>query len=58
MYGSGSGGSAFIGGTGASVLAYTGTGSMVLPLIIAAAALALGVALIIRKRAMARLVAH
>jgi hypothetical protein len=57
MYGTGPGSSALIGGTGASVLAYTGTGSMVLPLILAAAAFVLGVALVIRKRALNRDVA-
>jgi hypothetical protein len=52
MYGSSSG--PLIGGTGASVLAYTGTGSLVLPMVLACVALAVGIALTIRKRHLAR----
>lgn len=53
MYGTGPGGT-LLGGAGVSTLAYTGTGSLVLPLVVAAVSLALGVALVVRKRVLAR----
>lgn len=54
MYGGGNGFGPIAGGTSAGVLAYTGTGSMLLPLIIAGIALVLGVALMLRTRLVTR----
>jgi hypothetical protein len=53
MYGTGPGGT-LIGGAGASTLAYTGTGSLVLPLVLASIAFAIGAALVVRGRLIAR----
>jgi len=50
MYGANSGIGPMVGGGGSAVLAYTGTGSLVLPLVITAGALALGILLAIRAR--------
>jgi hypothetical protein len=38
------------GGLGGGVLAYTGTGSLVVPIVIAAVGLAIGLALLVRNR--------
>jgi len=55
MYGSGNGiGPIAGGGGGATVLAFTGTGSMVLPLVVAGVVLVLGVLLAVRGRLLAR----
>lgn len=50
MYSGGNGLGPTAGGLGVSALAYTGTGSLLLPLVITGLALALGVALLVRKR--------
>ncbi|PZF57693.1 hypothetical protein DEJ23_06000 [Curtobacterium sp. MCSS17_008] len=49
MYGSGSGIGPTIGGGSAAALAYTGSGSMVLPAVIASASLVLGILLALRN---------
>jgi hypothetical protein len=55
MYGGGNGIGPIAGGASASALAYTGTGSILLPLIITGIALTLGIALMFRKRYIRRL---
>ncbi|MBF4588387.1 MULTISPECIES: hypothetical protein [unclassified Curtobacterium] len=54
MYGGGNGLGPTAGGLGVSALAYTGTGSMLLPLVVTGLALALGIALLARKRWLSR----
>jgi hypothetical protein len=55
MYGSGNAIAPIAGGAGTSVLAYTGTGSMLVPIIVATLGLAIGIALAIRNRMIRRI---
>jgi len=50
MYGNGNPIAPIAGGAGTSVLAYTGTGSVAVPIVLAALGLAIGIALAIRNR--------
>ncbi len=54
MYGGGSGIGPIAGGGAGATLAYTGTGDLVFPLVIAAVALVVGTLLSIRSRRFAR----
>lgn len=54
MYGGGSGIGPIASGGGGAVLAYTGTGSFTLPLVVASVCFAAGVLLFVRGRLIAR----
>lgn len=57
MYGGGNGIGPIAGGAGSAALAYTGTGNLVLPLIVAGIAITIGILLSIRNRKMRKLTA-